>query len=79
MSKLAVGLMVGLVICFLFPGKHAVRPLSAAILGVVGAALGAFLAQQLLAIGDAGITVASLCTAGIGATAFVLAYVATSH
>ncbi|MEN3953440.1 hypothetical protein [Iodidimonas sp. SYSU 1G8] len=78
-SKLAVGLAVGWLIYFLFPGRHTVRPVAAAAVGVVGAALGTFLAQHILAIGGPGISPASLATAGAGALIFTLLYVGTSH
>jgi uncharacterized membrane protein YeaQ/YmgE (transglycosylase-associated protein family) len=77
--KLGVGLMVGLIVCFLFPSKHSVRPFSAAVLGILGAALGAFLAQRVLAIGGPDLTLVSLATAGVGALVFSLLYAVTSH
>jgi uncharacterized membrane protein YeaQ/YmgE (transglycosylase-associated protein family) len=78
-AKVAVGLLIGLLVHFLFPGRHSVRPIAAAALGAVGAVLGAFLAQHLLAIGGPGITLAGLGMASAGALAVTLLYVATSH
>jgi uncharacterized membrane protein YeaQ/YmgE (transglycosylase-associated protein family) len=78
-SKLSLGLAVGLLIYFLFPGRHTVRPVAAAAVGVIGAALGAFLAQEILSMGGPGINLTSLGTAGAGAMVFTLLYVITSH
>ncbi|MEN3977099.1 hypothetical protein WJU21_18450 [Emcibacter sp. SYSU 3D8] len=77
-AKLCVGLIVGLLVYFLYPRYNRARPITSAAFGLVGAALGAFLSYRIVALGGPYLTPASLATAAGGAAIFSLAYLSLS-
>jgi uncharacterized membrane protein YeaQ/YmgE (transglycosylase-associated protein family) len=74
-AKLAVGLVVGLLVYFGSPGKQGARPIPAAVMGLLGAFVGAYVAQVIPALGGSDLNWPSVGTAAAGALAFSLAYV----
>ena len=73
--KLGIGLLVGLLVCFFYPGDNRARPIASAAFGVIGAVVGAFLSERISSLGGPGLNPQSITTAAGGALAFSLAYV----
>ena len=73
--KLGVGVVVGLFVCFLYPRDNHARPIASAAFGLIGAVVGAFLAERLKGLGGPELSPTSLATAAGGALVFSLAYV----
>ncbi len=78
LAKLCVGVVVGLLVYFLFPRDSRARPLTAAVFGVLGAGVGMILSEQIRAFGGSELNVRSLATTAGGALAFSLAYLGMS-
>jgi uncharacterized membrane protein YeaQ/YmgE (transglycosylase-associated protein family) len=74
LAKLAVGLVTGLLVYFLYPNDKSARPITAAAFGLVGAAVGGLLSIKIQALGGPFLTPASLATSAGGAALFTLAY-----
>ena len=73
-AKLAVGIVTGLLVYFLYPHHKQARPITAAAFGLVGAAMGALLSQKIHALGGPTLNPASLASAAGGAALFSWAY-----
>lgn len=74
LAKLAVGLVAGLLVYFLYPHHKQARPITAAAFGVVGAAIGGFLSAHVPHLGGPQLNPASLATTAAGAAVFAWAY-----
>jgi uncharacterized membrane protein YeaQ/YmgE (transglycosylase-associated protein family) len=73
--KLGMGLVIGFLVCFLYPADRQAKPLTSAAFGVIGAVVGSVLSERIAAFGGPQLSPQSLATAGGGAFAFSLAYV----
>ncbi len=74
LAKLAVGLVMGLLVYFLYPDHKQARPITAAAFGVVGAAIGGFLSAHIAHLGGPHLNPTSLATTAAGAGIFAWAY-----
>ncbi|MGE0667572.1 MAG: hypothetical protein AB7O49_13525 [Sphingomonadales bacterium] len=74
LAKLAVGLVTGLLVYFLYPHDKQARPITAAAFGLVGAAIGGFLSINISYLGGAHLNPTSLAVAAGGAAVFAWAY-----
>ncbi len=77
-AQLAIGGVVGLLLYFMFPGKHNTKPITTAVLGVVGGALGALLAAKIMHLSGDELTPSGLMAAAIGAFVLVMGYITMS-
>ena len=78
LAKLAVGLVTGLLVFYLYPHDKQARPITTAAFGLIGGAVGGLLSLKIQALGGPTLTPASLATTAGGAAVFALAYLSVS-